>query len=62
MRRRVKPLVLVQGEVLLGDLHRSGFEITKDHEGTDAIIVNTCAFVDDAKAESLQARRFSAQP
>lgn len=45
-----------QGEVLLGDLSRSGFEITEEHEGTDAIIVNTCAFVDDAKAESLQVR------
>lgn len=46
--------LFVQGEVLLGDLHKSGFEIVDEHEGTDAIVVNTCAFVDDAKAESLQ--------
>ena len=40
--------------MLLGDLSRSGFEVVEDHEGTDAIVVNTCAFVEDAKAESLQ--------
>ena len=40
--------------MLLGDLQRSGFDVSEEHEGTDAIIVNTCAFVDDAKAESLQ--------
>lgn len=44
----------MQGEVLLGDLSRSGFDITEEHEGSDAIVVNTCAFVEDAKAESLQ--------
>lgn len=44
----------LQAEVLLGDLSRAGFQISSEHEGTDAIIVNTCAFIDDAKAESLQ--------
>ena len=44
----------MQAEVLLGDLSRSGFEVVEEHEGTDAIVVNTCAFVEDAKAESLQ--------
>lgn len=38
---------------MLGDLRRSGFDIVEDHEESDAIIVNTCAFVDDAKSESL---------
>jgi tRNA A37 methylthiotransferase MiaB len=33
------------GEVLLGDLYKSGFEITEDHESADAIIINTCSFV-----------------
>lgn len=42
------------GEVLLGDLYRSGFEVVKEHEDADAIIVNTCGFVEDAKAESLE--------
>lgn len=34
------------GEVLLGDLARAGFDITTDHEESDAIVVNTCAFVE----------------
>lgn len=46
----------MQAEVLLGDLTRAGFKISDEHEGTDAVIVNTCAFIDDAKSESLQVR------
>ncbi|PNW82252.1 hypothetical protein CHLRE_06g278142v5 [Chlamydomonas reinhardtii] len=49
------PKNVVDGEVLLGDLARAGFEVTDDHEESDAIIVNTCAFVEDAKSESLEA-------
>eukprot|EP00775_Hariotina_reticulata_P010662 gene10662-10821_t len=49
------PKNVVDGEVLLGDLSRAGFQITEDHEDADAIVVNTCAFVEDAKAESLEA-------
>jgi hypothetical protein len=44
------------GEVLLGDLKRSGFEVTSEHEAADAIVINTCAFVEDAKSESLEVR------
>jgi len=47
---------VVDGEVLLGDLARNGFEVTDDHEAADAIVINTCAFVEDAKAESLEVR------
>jgi len=47
------PKNTVDGEVMLGDLYRSGFEITDDHEDSDAIIVNTCGFVEDAKSDSL---------
>ncbi|KAG2500299.1 hypothetical protein HYH03_001877 [Edaphochlamys debaryana] len=49
------PKNVVDGEVLLGDLARAGFTVTDDHEDSDAIIVNTCAFVEDAKSESLEA-------
>jgi hypothetical protein len=42
--------------VLLGDLARAGFEVVPEHEDADAIIVNTCAFVEDAKSESLEVR------
>lgn len=38
---------------MLGHLEQSGFDVTRDHEESDAIIVNTCAFVEDAKSESL---------
>lgn len=49
------PKNVVDGEVLLGDLARAGFEVTTEHEDADAVIVNTCAFVEDAKSESLEA-------
>lgn len=42
------------GEVLLGDLARNGFTVTEDTLEADCIVVNTCAFVEDAKAESLE--------
>ncbi len=42
------------GEVMLGDLFRSGFDIVDDHEDADAIVVNTCSFVEEAKTESLE--------
>lgn len=39
---------------MLGDLFRSGFDIVDDHEDADAIVVNTCSFVEEAKTESLE--------
>lgn len=39
---------------MLGDLFRSGFDITDKHEEADAIIVNTCGFVEEAKTESIE--------
>lgn len=54
-----EPLAAAAGEVLLGDLSRAGFDITSDHEAADAIVVNTCAFVEDAKSESLEVRHTS---
>eukprot|EP00798_Chlamydomonas_sp_ICE-L_P010307 gene10307-8238_t len=48
------PKNVVDGEVMLGDLRRNGFEITEEHEDADAVIINTCAFVEDAKTESLE--------
>ncbi len=46
------------GEVILGDLFRSGFTITDVADEADAIVVNTCGFVEDAKAESLDVGAF----
>ncbi|DBB13911.1 TPA: hypothetical protein ACH3X3_000898 [Trebouxia sp. C0006] len=55
------PKNTVDGEVMLGDLFRSGFEIVDDHEDADAIVVNTCSFVEEAKTESLEAIMQAAQ-
>lgn len=59
------PKNTVDGEVLLGDLFRSGFEIIDAAEEADAIVINTCGFVEDAKTESIdtiiQAARLKAE-
>lgn len=53
---RVAPfLPFLTGEVLLGDLASAGFDLIDDPADADAIVVNTCAFVEDAKSESLEA-------
>src|SRR5262245_5740151 len=44
---------LVDAEVMLGSLLRSGVEITNDAERADAVIVNTCSFIDAAQEESI---------
>lgn len=44
------------GEVLLGDLYRSGFDITEHADDADVIVVNTCGFIEDAKSESIDVR------
>jgi ribosomal protein S12 methylthiotransferase len=46
---------LVDGEILLGELARRGHEITPELERAGTVVVNTCAFVDDAKRESIDA-------
>ncbi|MEO7189669.1 MAG: 30S ribosomal protein S12 methylthiotransferase RimO [Vicinamibacterales bacterium] len=49
------PKNLVDGEVMLGMARDAGHEITTDAESADAIVVNTCAFIDRAKEESVDA-------
>ncbi len=46
---------LVDSEVLMGQMERSEFEVYHDAEGTgyDAVIINTCGFIHDAKQESI---------
>jgi ribosomal protein S12 methylthiotransferase len=43
---------LVDSEIMLGKLSLDGWAITTDAAGADAVVVNTCAFIDPAKAES----------
>jgi ribosomal protein S12 methylthiotransferase len=49
------PKALVDSEQILGQLRAEGYELARSHEGADAVIVNTCGFLDSAKAESLAA-------
>ena len=47
------PKNLVDSEVMLGMAEQAGHEITSDADGADVVIVNTCAFIDRAKQESI---------
>jgi ribosomal protein S12 methylthiotransferase len=49
------PKNLVDGEVMLGIAKDAGHEITNDASQADALVVNTCAFIDSAKQESIDA-------
>src|SRR5256714_8246534 len=49
------PKNLVDSEVMLGLAQDAGHELTRDPEGADVLIVNTCAFIDSAKQESIDA-------
>ncbi len=44
---------LVDAEIMLGSLMKSGVEITNDATLADAVIVNTCSFIDSAQEESV---------
>lgn len=49
------PKALVDSERILTRLRSEGYQISPDYDGADAVIVNTCGFLDSAKAESLDA-------
>ncbi|MFW2589049.1 30S ribosomal protein S12 methylthiotransferase RimO [Sagittula sp. SSi028] len=49
------PKALVDSERILTRLRAEGYGISADYSGADAVIVNTCGFLDSAKAESLEA-------
>jgi len=44
---------LVDAEIMLGSLLREGIEIVNDASQADAVIVNTCSFIDAAQEESV---------
>jgi ribosomal protein S12 methylthiotransferase len=46
---------LVDAEIMLGSVLRCGMKITSRAEDADVLVVNTCAFIDSAKAESIEA-------
>ncbi len=49
------PKNLVDGEVMLGLAKGAGHELTADASTADVIVINTCAFIDNAKEESVNA-------
>jgi ribosomal protein S12 methylthiotransferase len=49
------PKNLVDGEVMLGMAQTAGHEFTTDAASADVLVVNTCAFIDRAKQESIDA-------
>src|SRR5260370_1556737 len=46
---------LVAAEIMLGTVLRSGMKITSRAEDADVLVVNTCALIDSAKEESVEA-------
>jgi ribosomal protein S12 methylthiotransferase len=49
------PKNLVDSEVMLGLAQQSGHQLTRDAAEADVLVVNTCAFIDKAKQESIDA-------
>ena len=49
------PKNLVDSEVMLGLAQQAGHELTQDPSNADVLVVNTCAFIDSAKQESIDA-------
>src|ERR1700716_668797 len=49
------PKNLVDSEVMMGLARQAGHELTQDAAAADVLVVNTCAFIDSAKQESVDA-------
>ena len=49
------PKALVDSERILSQLRAEGYETAVDYAGADVVVVNTCGFLDSARAESLEA-------
>ncbi len=46
---------LVDAEIMLGSVIERGMEITSNADDADVLVINTCAFIDSAKEESIDA-------
>ncbi len=49
------PKALVDSEQIVSRLSSEGYRLARNHAEADLVVVNTCGFIDEAKAESLQA-------
>src|SRR5918996_4953185 len=47
------PKALVDSERIITRLRAEGYDLSRQHEGADLVVVNTCGFLDSAKEESL---------
>jgi ribosomal protein S12 methylthiotransferase len=55
------PKNLVDTEIMLGSLSQEGYSVTQEPEEADTIVVNTCGFIEDSKAESIRTLLESAE-
>ena len=49
------PKALVDSERILTQLRTDGYDIAQAYDGADVVVVNTCGYIDSARAESLNA-------
>ena len=49
------PKALVDSERIITELIREGYQVAKDYDGADLVVVNTCGFIESAVQESLDA-------
>src|ERR1700726_1507507 len=49
------PKNLVDSEIMLGELARRGYQVVGDLASAETVVVNTCAFIEEAKQESIDA-------
>lgn len=49
------PKALVDSERILTQLRVEGYQLVGDYQGANLVVVNTCGFIDEARAESLAA-------
>lgn len=48
------PKNLVDTEIMVGTLMKQGYEVTANESEADTVIVNTCGFIEESKAESIE--------
>ena len=46
---------LIDSEIMMGHLNKAGMKLIDESEDADALIINTCSFIDSAKKESIDA-------
>ncbi len=44
---------LVDSEIMLGELARQGYQVSAELEQAETVVINTCAFIEEAKQESI---------